>query len=110
MIDFEMLVDEIRIKARAAILDGCNLDLEPSQFSDCMEYLIDRLRQAEKDAARYRWLRQQPCSGWEVDGDETSHIGVTMWRNDGFDNCNSGESLSGGQMDAAIDEAMQCNK
>ena len=57
MIDFEMLVDEIRIKARAAILDGCNLDLEPSQFSDCMEYLIDRLRQAEKDAARYRWLR-----------------------------------------------------
>ena len=72
--------------------------------------LITRLRQAEKDAARYRWLRQQPCSGWEVDGDETSHIDVTMWRNDGFDNCNSGESLSGDQMDAAIDEAMQCSK
>ena len=72
--------------------------------------LIASLRQAEKDAARYRWLRQQPCSGWEVDGDETSHIDVTMWRNDGFDNCNSGESLSGDQMDAAIDEAMRCNK
>lgn len=74
---------------------------------DALE-LLGKLQQSEKDAARYRWLRQQPCSGWEVDGDETSHIGVTMWRNDGFDNCNSGESLSGGQMDAAIDEAMQC--
>ena len=72
--------------------------------------LITRIRKAEKDAERYRWLRQQPCSGWEVDGDETSLIDVTMWRNDGFDNFNSGESLSGGQMDAAIDEAMQCNK
>ena len=72
--------------------------------------LITRLRQAEKDAARYRWLREQPCSDWEITGEETSHIDVTMWRNDGFDNCNSGESLSGDQMDAAIDEAMRCNK
>ena len=74
-------------------------------MAEQMHKEIELLRQAEKDAARYRWLRQQPCSGWEVDGDETSHIDVTMWRNDGF-----GESLSGDQMDAAIDEAMRCNK
>ena len=86
MIDFEMLVDEIRIKARAAILDGCNLDLEPSQFSDCMEYLIDRLRQAEKDAARYRWLRDLPC---DSANEEIGNYPGDMW-------------------DDAIDEAMQC--
>lgn len=85
--------------------DGCPITLT---IGEC-ESLVSRLRQAEKDAARYRWLREQPCSGWEIDGEETSHIDVTMWRNDGFDNCNNGESLFGESMDAAIDEAMQCN-
>ena len=102
-------LDEIEIAARKPWY--CRSKLEDNLLSpEVLVELITRLRQAEKDAARYRWLRQQPCSGWEVDGDETSHIDVTMWRNDGFDNCNSGESLSGDQMDAAIDEAMQCNK
>ena len=89
--------------------DGLHFLTEPVSYGE-LKLLAERLISAEKDAARYRWLRQQPCSGWEVDGDETSHIGVTMWRNDGFDNCNSGESLSGGQMDAAIDEEIQCSK
>jgi len=102
-------LDEIESAARKPWY--CRSKLEDNLLSpEVLVELITRLRQAEKDAARYRWLRQQPCSGWEVDGDETSHIDVTMWRNDGFDNCNSGESLSGDQMDAAIDEAMQCSK
>lgn len=75
-----------------------------------VEEILTRLACAEKDAARYRWLREQPCSGWEIDGEETSHIDVTMWRNDGFDNCNNGESLFGESMDAAIDEAMSVNQ
>ena len=102
-------LDEIESAARKPWY--CRSKLEDNLLSpEVLVEIITRLRQTEKDAARYRWLRQQPCSGWEVDGDETSHIDVTMWRNDGFDNCNSGESLSGDQMDAAIDEAMRCNK
>lgn len=101
------------------MIDLYNLELEIGYGSDGEQVemsrgealeLIVRLRQAEKDAARYRWLREQPFSDWEISGEETSHIDVTMWRNDGFDNCNSGESLLGDSMDEAIDEAMQCNK
>ena len=102
-------LDEIEIAARKPWY--CRSKLEDNSLSpEVLVELITRLRQAEKDAARYRWLREQPCSDWEITGEETSHIDVTMWRNDGFDNCNSGESLLGDLMDAAIDEAMQCNK
>ena len=48
--------------------------------------LITRLRQAEKDAARYRWLRDLP------DGSAHEEIG----------------NYPGDMWDAAIDEAMQC--
>ena len=47
--------------------------------------LITRLRQAEKDAARYRWLRDLP------DGSAHEEIG----------------NYPGDMWDAAIDEAMQ---
>ena len=50
--------------------------------------LITRLRQAEKDAARYRWLRDLP------EGSAHEEIG----------------NYPGDMWDAAIDEAMQCNK
>ena len=102
----DLLVMEEKVKKIVSI--GCGNSYVATAL-EAIE-LITRLRQAEKDAARYRWLREQPCGDWEVDGYGASHIDVTMWRNDGFDNCNSGESLSGDPMDAAIDEAMQCNK
>ena len=50
--------------------------------------LITRLRQAEKDAARYRWLRDLP------DGSAHEEIG----------------NYPGDMWDESIDEAMQCNK
>lgn len=83
MIDFLETVDEMMIDARSSIVDGGVLELDPSQFVYCMNSVIDRLRQAEKDAARYRWLRDT----------EISHAG--------------GEAID---MDKKIDEAMQCNK
>jgi len=53
-----------------------------------MRELITRLRQTEKDASRYRWLRDY-------------HIG----------NYPENINLDGrGSLDDAIDEAMQCNK
>ena len=91
MIDFELIVDEMRIEARAAILDGCTLELEPSQFSDCMEYLIEHMRQAEKDAARYRWL----CA-------------LKIY--DQFDSIDQVFYDNKVDTDEAIDEAMQCRK
>lgn len=93
MIDLELLVDEMRIEARAAILDGCTLELDPSQFSDCMEGLIDRLRQAEKDAARYRWLRS-------CDTAESKK----------FVSESGGWIVGLGVLDGMIDEAMQCKE
>ena len=101
-------LDEIESAARKPWY--CRSKLEDNLLSpEVLVELITRLRQAEKDAARYRWLREQPCSDWEIDGEETSHIDVTLWRNDGFDKFNSGESLLGCSMDVAIDEAMQCS-
>ena len=49
--------------------------------------LITRLRQAEKDAARYRWLRDTGC--FEGSNDDFFHA-------------------TPAQTDSAIDEAMQC--
>ena len=107
MIDLDRL--ESRCKEASRNGYGKHPVIECASAESIME-LITRLRQAEKDAARYRWLREQPCSDWEIDGEETSHIDVTLWRNDGFDKFNSGESLLGCSMDVAIDEAMQCSK
>lgn len=53
--------------------------------------LITRLRQAEKDAERYRWLRDEL---------EQSHGGIALFDGD----CHVCD------IDLFIDEAMQCNK
>ena len=50
--------------------------------------LITRIRKAEKDAARYRWLRDLPC---DSANEEIGNYPGDMW-------------------DDAIDEAMQCSK
>lgn len=106
MIDYENVVDAMLFEPRVAMLDGEMLEVEPCQFSDCMTHVMEKLRKAEKDAARYRWLRGQGCSDWEVDGVEVPHIEVTMWTNYGVDGLNTGESLHGDEMDSAIDCAM----
>ena len=103
MIDY---IDEIDCCVKSDIADGCAKDVYGYTTVERMGELIARLRQAEIDAARYRWLRDECFGDWEVGGVEVSHIEVTMWENDGFDNCSFGGSLHGAEMDSAIDEAM----
>ena len=68
--------------------------------------LITRLRQAEKDAARYRWLRDESSNSERTSplvfmADECADIVTEGW----YQGIMFGEFL-----DCAMDEAMQCNK
>lgn len=99
MIDLDVIRQQVELASQKR---RNNFTLSIDEAAD----LITRLRQAEKDAARYRWLRDECFGDWEVGGVEVSYIEVTLWKNDGFDNCNFGESLHGAEMDSAIDEAM----
>ena len=80
-------LDEIEIAARKPWY--CRSKLEDNLLSpEVLVELITRLRQAEKDAARYRWLRDLH------DGSAHEEIG----------------NYPGDMWDESIDEAMQCNK
>jgi hypothetical protein len=66
--------------------------------------LITLLRQAEKDAARYRWLRDEAA-----DADQTSPL--VFMADECADIVTDGDYqgiMFGKLLDAAIDEAMQC--
>ena len=63
----EYILDQMLSESRVMIMDGSPLELDPSQFSDCVTSLIERLREAEKDAARYRWLRDVGQNKYYVD-------------------------------------------
>ena len=79
-------LDEIEIAARKPWY--CRSKLEDNLLSpEVLVELITRLRQAEKDAARYRWLRDLP------DGSAHEEIG----------------NYPGDMWDESIDEAMQCS-
>lgn len=79
------MIDLEAIEAEIDDAIGCADGQAPLQCSDAKE-IIARLRQAEKDAARYRWLRDLP------EGSAHEEIG----------------NYPGDMWDAAIDEAMQC--
>ena len=80
-------LDEIEIAARKPWY--CRSKLEDNLLSpEVLVELITRLRQAEKDAARYRWLRDMPS---DSANEEIGNYPGDMW-------------------DDAIDEAMQCSK
>ena len=66
MIDYESVVDAMLFESRVAMLDGEMLEVEPCQFSDCMTHVMEKLRQAERDAARYLWLRDK-ASGFAIE-------------------------------------------
>lgn len=86
MIDY---IDEIEACVASDIADGCEDVIYGYTTVSRMMDIITRLRQAEKDAARYRWLRDDYRHECCVD--------------DLFD----GSSAS---VDNRIDEAMQCSK
>lgn len=87
-------LDELERVVDCFPFDGDLLALSKGECKD----LIGRLRQAEKDAARYRFLRgfHWSESPMYVVTDPSSAIKLGS-------NCPSREML-----DAAIDEAMQC--
>ena len=67
--------------------DGLHFLTEPVSYGE-LKLLAERLISAEKDAARYRWLRDLPGDSAH---EEIGNYPGDMW-------------------DDAIDEAMQCNK
>ena len=77
-------LDEFERIVNCFPFDGDILVLSKGECKD----LLSRLRQAEKDAARYRWLRDLPGDSAH---EEIGNYPGDMW-------------------DDAIDEAMQCNK
>lgn len=75
---------------------------------DALE-LLCRLQQAERDAARYRWLRDE--SAFTHDNAPLAFFTDTNGDQITFDFDGSSYSVLHDEMlDAAIDEAMQCNK
>lgn len=82
-------LDEIESAARKPWY--CRSKLEDNLLSpEVLVELITRLRQAEKDAARYRWLRN-------CDTAQTEKL------------VENGHIVGFGVLDAMIDEAMQCS-
>ena len=80
-------LDEIESAARKPWY--CRSKLEDNLLSpEVLVELITRLRQAEKDAARYRFMRDMSD---EVDVSRFFHVEIN-------------------ERDAEIEEAMQCNK
>ncbi len=98
-------LDRLELDCRLAIESGHKyLPATKIDTASDMIELITRLRQAEKDAARYRWLRDVAP---EVDFESPLTImadecGCVI---EGGDYC--GILFSDG-LDAAIDEVMQC--
>lgn len=98
-------LDEIESAARKPWY--CRSKLEDNLLSpEVLVELITRLRQSEKDAARYRWLRDESSDSERTSplvfmADECADIVTEGW----YQGIMFGESL-----DCAMDEAMQCNK
>ena len=104
MIDLDKL--ESRCKEASRNGYGKHPVIECASAESIME-LITRLRQAEKDAARYRWLRDESAFTHksaplvfftDTNGDQSA------FDCDGSSYC----VLHDEMLDAAIDEAMQC--
>ncbi|HDR2991373.1 TPA: hypothetical protein QCK87_001147 [Pseudomonas aeruginosa] len=89
-------------KCQATRHDRCQFPLPQSYaIPSNVEALIARLRAAEADAKRYRWLRSQPndCSAPRID--------ICHWQRNGDDSVNEGEGLRLEEADKAIDAAME---
>ena len=96
-------LDEIEIAARKPWY--CRSKLEDNLLSpEVLVELITRLRQAEKDAARYRWLRDE--ARHHMDGAPLAFMTNYDGEPIAYPEC--GMVLHESYLDEAIDEAMQC--
>lgn len=99
MINFDNIENSLRHEIADDNGDG-SCDLTNTALLE----LITLLRQAEKDAARYRWLRDEAA-----DADQTSPL--VFMADECADIVTDGDYqgiMFGKLLDAAIDEAMQC--
>ena len=96
----QYILDQMLVEARVMMMEGSPLELDQSQFSDCVTSLIGRLREAEMDAARYRWLRDRVCMFYvsaECCDSKDAYLTVTGY----------GDDDSREVVDAAIDDQMK---
>lgn len=99
MIDLDIILEASEEKR------GTKMWLECGNLSYCdINELILRIRQAEKDAARYRWLRES-ASTEDHGGFAYSFRVVDAIRY--MPGASPNETMD---IDDAIDEAMKCNK
>ena len=101
MIDLDKL--ESRCKEASRNGYGKHPVIECASAESIME-LITRLRQAEKDAARYRWLRDE--ARHHMDGAPLAFMTNYDGEPIAYPEC--GMVLHESYLDEAIDEAMQC--
>lgn len=104
MIDLDNL-ERILELANDYVDDGLHFLTEPVSYGE-LKLLAERLISAEKDAERYRWLRDEAA-----DADQTSPL--VFMADECADIVTDGDYqgiMFGKLLDAAIDEAMRCNK
>lgn len=93
-------LDELQAAINRCEFDGDVLGLSKAECSD----LLGRLRQAEKDAARYRWLRDEAIEHQ----DNGPLIVFSDFNGEPCSFGDGGSIISHDDADRAIDEAMQC--
>ena len=97
---FEVMVDGYYVATtHDGVKSQCNAEENAAFIAACnpvaIRSLIERLEAAEKDAARYAWLRDShPADGgvWAAMGIPNTPAGISCWRHE--------------ELDAAIDSAM----
>lgn len=100
-------IDEIEEICDTMIEEGMDYCPAGCGTAANVKELIIRLRQAEKDAARYRWLRDLANKSVII-GPAVAMVGrdgSVMMREHGVEFL-----VCSDELDAAMDEAMQCNK
>lgn len=105
MIDVNDL-DGLLELANDYVEDGLHFLTEPVSYGGLL-ILVERIIAAEKDAARYRWLRDEANKSITI-GPAVAMVGCdgsVMMREHGVEFL-----VCSNELDAAIDEAMQCNK
>ena len=81
-------------------------DRAPFEAADAIEALLDRVEKAEKDAERYRWLRDTGTQGFS---NGVPQRGVTIAM-DGSVKLHFVYWMTQQQLDKSIDEAMEASK
>ena len=107
MIDLDNLERTLEL-ANDYVDDGLHFLTEPVSYWE-LKLLVERLISAEKDASRYRWLRDE--SAFTHDNAPLVFFTDTNGDQIAFDfDGSSCLVLHDEMLDAAIDEAMQCSK